>query len=347
MSISISCYQFKQSGGTERYTLDLIKGFNLKNIKSKVYSTYFDQTVTEYQWINPVHYKSRLIPKKLKPIFFSKFIERNKKNDEIILSVSYTDADIIICGGQHKGYLRAINKKTNLMSKLQINNEQKRLKNAKIIIAHSMLMKKELIELYNIPEYKIKVIYPPVDTEKFHTINSEERITLRNKLGFKSDDIIYLFPSTGHKRKGFEILKTFFEKTNLPIKLVVVGTPVTNSKNIISLGFRKDMPELYRIADFTIMASIYEPFGLVGVESILSGTPVIFSQNMACLEVFKNNFGFTFDRENQSSLEKAIMESLELVKNQQHRIKDPLNTLMYDPKLSTHIDKLIKEIESL
>ncbi len=107
------------------------------------------------------------------------------------------------------------------------------------------------------------------------------------------------------------------------------------------------MPELYRIADFTIMASIYEPFGLVGIESILSGTPVIFSQNMACLEVFQNNFGFTFDRENQLSLEKAIMESFELAKNEQHRINDPLNTLMYDPKLSTHIDKLIKEIESL
>ena len=33
MVISIACYQFKQNGGIERYTLDLIKGFNLKNIK--------------------------------------------------------------------------------------------------------------------------------------------------------------------------------------------------------------------------------------------------------------------------------------------------------------------------
>lgn len=68
--------------------------------------------------------------------------------------MSYTDADIIICGGQHKGYLKAINKKTNLMDQLKINNEQKTLKNAKIIIAHSMLMKKELIELYNIQNIK-------------------------------------------------------------------------------------------------------------------------------------------------------------------------------------------------
>lgn len=34
-------------------------------------------------------------------------------------------------------------------------------------------------------------------------------------------------------------------------------------KNVVGLGFCTDMPELYRAADFTIMASLYEPFGLV------------------------------------------------------------------------------------
>ena len=54
------------------------------------------------------------------------------------------------------------------------------------------------------------------------------------------------------------------------------------------------MPELYQAADFTIMASQYEPFGLIGLESILSGTPVIFSENMGCLEVLKTNLAIHF-----------------------------------------------------
>lgn len=347
MITSIACFKFKQGGGIERYTLDIVKGLHLRKINPKVYSTLFDKSMNEYQYITPIHYNSRFIPKKIKLPFFSKFIEKNRKHNEVIISMAYTHANIIVCGGQHKGYLNATKKRVSLTDKLKIYHEQKALNRAKIVIAHSLLMKKELIELYSLPENKIKVIYPPVDTEKFHIIDNNTRIKLREKFGFTSNDIIYLFPSTGHKRKGFEILKNFFESTNLPIKLVVAGTPVKNTKNIISLGFRKDMPELYQIADFTIMASIYEPFGLVGIESILSGTPVIFSQNMACLEVFKNNFGFTFDRENQLSLEKAIMKSFELAKSNQHRINDPLNTLMYDPRLYTHIDKLLKEIESL
>ncbi len=40
------------------------------------------------------------------------------------------------------------------------------------------------------------------------------------------------------------------------------------------------MPELYQAADFTISLHCqYEPFGLVGLESILSGTPVILGKH--------------------------------------------------------------------
>ena len=72
--------------------------------------------------------------------------------------------------------------------------EQKSLNQSKYVIAHSALMKKELVELYHIPENKIDVIYPPINTDKFTQINEEERVKLREKLGFKKDEIIYLFP---------------------------------------------------------------------------------------------------------------------------------------------------------
>ena len=72
--------------------------------------------------------------------------------------------------------------------------------------------------------------------------------------------------------------------------------------NVIELGFCKNMPELYRAAGFTIMASLYEPFGLVGIESILCGTRVVFSDNMACTEVMNENAGFFFSRQNPETL---------------------------------------------
>lgn len=204
-------------------------------------------------------------------------------------------------------------------------------------------MKKELIEFYNLDSNKITVIYPPVNTENFKIVDEVTRKKVREKFGFSENEIIYLFPSTGHSRKGFDILKPYFENSDLPIKLVVAGTPVKESKRIKSLGFCKNMPELYQAADFTIMASKYEPFGLVGIESILCGTPVVFSDNMGCSEVFNDQCGFLFNRNIQQSLNDAIIKSV----NNRFRVNEPFSVLKYNPMLGVHIENLNKLIDTL
>ncbi|WP_204274472.1 glycosyltransferase, partial [Stenotrophomonas maltophilia] len=70
------------------------------------------------------------------------------------------------------------------------------------------------------------------------------------------------------------------------MQLVVIGRPVSSSSpNIRYLGYRKDIENVYRAADYTILASHYEPFGLIGVESVLCGTPAVLAANIACTEV--------------------------------------------------------------
>lgn len=352
--ISISSLKFKQGGGMERYLVDLVNGFHQINIIPKVYSTKFDTQLDEYQYINPIRINLSLVPKQVRQPFLSYFSNKQKEQNEISITMSYTNADIVICGGNHKGYLKTLGLRSNLKDLFKIHNEKKSLDNAKLIVAHSKLMKKELVELYNTNEEKITVIYPPIDTSKFLIIDDNKRKSLREKLGFKENEVIYLFPSTGHSRKGFDILKKYFEKSDLPIRLVVAGTPVTESKNITSLGFCKNMPELYQASDYTIMASNYEPFGLVGLESILSGTPIIFADNIGCLEILKNNFGYTFSRNNIETLDQAIKNSVESAtcnvqhtKQKSHRIQAPLDCIDYDPRLSHHIQILLQAIANL
>lgn len=93
-------------------------------------------------------------------------------------------------------------------------------------------------------------------------------------------------------------------------------------KNVVGLGFCTDMPELYRAADFTIMASLYEPFGLVGVESALCGTRVVLSENMACTEVMNEEAGFFFSRQNPETLAQAVAQAVSLKKQGGHRLSD-------------------------
>lgn len=342
-NISIAINKFRNGGGTERYILDLVNGFYCMGVSPSVYAMMIDKNISEYKKIHPFRINLSLIPKPFKTLFFSHFIQRKKRENEIILSMAYTKADILFCGGQHIGYLNSTNTSPTLSDRIKIRTEKIALEDSKIIIAHSNLMKKELIKFYHIPEKKIEVIYPPLDIKKFNIVNVDRRAELRKKFGFNDNEVIYLFPSTGHKRKGFDLLANYFKYSDLPIKLVVAGTPVKEERNIISLGFRKDMPELYQAADFTIMASSYEPFGLVGLESIFSGTPIVFSENMACSEVLKGNFGYLFDRNSIESLEKAITLSYQNL----YRIHNPYDLIDYDPTLESHIEKLSQIIDKL
>ncbi|WP_123811151.1 glycosyltransferase, partial [Neisseria meningitidis] len=183
---------------------------------------------------------------------------------------------------------------------------------------------------------------PPADTERFFP-QPGETADLRAKYGFADHETVFLFPSTGHTRKGLELLADFFEHTSLPVKLAVVGSPLPRPmKNVVGLGFCTDMPELYRAADFTIMASLYEPFGLVGVESVLCGTRVVLSENMACTEVMNEEAGFFFSRQNPETLAQAVAQAVSLKKQGGHRLSDPMRALNYNPALDKHIGLILE-----
>lgn len=157
----------------------------------------------------------------------------------------YINVDIVICGGNYKGYLKILGLWVNLKDLFKIYNEKKFLDYFELVVVYLKLMKKELVELYNINEEKIVVIYFLIDISKFLIIDDNKRKLLREKLGFKENEVIYLFLLIGYLRKGFDIFKKYFEKFDLLICLVVVGIFVIEFKNIILLGFCKNMFELY------------------------------------------------------------------------------------------------------
>ncbi|WP_159990419.1 glycosyltransferase family 4 protein [Pelistega ratti] len=348
MQISLVCNKFQNGGGIERYTIDLVNGFytyNKKNHKINVYATNFDQTIKEYGLITPKKINLSFIPKKLRHFFLSYQTNKQKTLNDKLISLIFTKADIIICGGNHLGYINALGKRPSYLSRLKIHNEKSCFNQADLIIAHSKLMKDEISKFYHIDQNKIEIIYPPVDTNKFLITTEQNREYIRAKYGFKSNEIIYLFPSTGHTRKGFSILRNYFSQTTLPIRLVVVGTPVTEEPHISSLGYCTNMVELYQMADYTIMASLYEPFGLVGIESILCGTPIVFANNIGCLEVLQHQFGFTFNRDEKTHLNQVIHQSVEYALQKKYRITNPLSCLKYNPSIEQHIQDLIHRIE--
>lgn len=343
MKIGISCSKFGVSGGMERYAYELIYGLNKLNITPTVITRKIDNNLPGLDGFEVLKVNMNFIPGKLRDLFFSWKINHYKKSKNIDLLIACSriaSPDIMICGGTHIGFMNAMHKKAKLSDKLQIWLERKQCENSKFIIAHSQLMKDELIQFYQVEPSKIQLIYPPIDDAKFKPISNETRIMLREKFGFKSDKFYFLFPSGSHNRKGLPFLQKFFMETKLPIELVVLGKPVTGI-NIKTLPWNKEIEELYQAADATILASQYEPFGLVGVESVLCGTPIVFANNIGSCEVIDSPAKQCFIPQDYASLKLAIKNIIEF---------DRLNNsdfskfIKYDTKIQSHIQRILKLI---
>lgn len=351
----LSNHGLRHSGGIERYLLTLIDSLHRMGLRPTVAAHKFDTAIPEYKWVNPVHLRTWGLGGALRDRLFDWQLRRRKAQSDWypVVALSQTSAaDIAISGGTHPGYLQATGKTARWKDKLTIQLESRHLNNAALVIAHSQLMARQVQSFYGIPARKVEVLYPPVDTQRFSTIPPEQRQTLRAKFGLPHDRCIFLLASTGHARKGLDLLVQALGHSELPVLLVVAGRPLTTqAPNVRYLGYRSDIEDVYRAVDCTIMASNYEPFGLVGVETVLCGTPLIGAMGMGCMEVLQGDGVIPFKLDAQAadegSLQLALEEALSRWKQGTLRVANPMAALRYDPSADAHVKALLAHAEAL
>ena len=347
MNIAIATDNFKPSGGMERYVFDLVQGLLSKQIKPVVFAMQISQ---EFASLCPTHKIIQFPIAQLRYAVFNAKLQKVLPKNHKLLATSLVDnADILFCGGNHLGFLNATKRKATTKDKMTIKRGFSAYKSAKKIVAHSQKMADELVEFYGVEKDKIFTIYPPVDTEKFYPMPDEKRVELRKKFGFKDNENILLFPSANHQLKGLDLIidsvQSVQKKLSHPIKIVVCGKQSVKTNDlIINLGFIKNMSELYNAVDFTILASYYEAFGLVGVESILCGTKTIFATTCGCTEVIRNTDGLFFDRTKPETLANSLYLADKMRLDNQHKIDKAKDYIIYNPELSCHIEKLLELI---
>ena len=200
--------------------------------------------------------------------------------------------------------------------------------------------------LYGLPAEKIVTLHPPVATNFTSSVNSEFRAECRRQLGLPADKVVFLFPSTGHKRKGLGPIFGAMREFGGRAVLAVAGNPPRglNAPFLFHLGYVQDMVKAYAAADFAILGSYYEPFGLVGVEAVMSGTRLVFERGIGCLEVIKSDVVLPFSVRESGSIKIAIHAALDLANGQAHHITAPASALTYDPRVSHHVNELLKAL---
>jgi glycosyltransferase involved in cell wall biosynthesis len=351
VNFAISNHGLRNSGGIERYAMTLVRGFHARGVRPTFIAKAFDKSLPEYRWVDPVHTGVKAAPGKLRDLFFDWRIGRAKRRLDLfpLLGLNQTRwSDIGICGGTHPGFIEAMGMQATFNDRLKIDLERAHLEASKVIVAHSARMRDEVVRFYGIAPEKITLLYPPIDGERFSAVDDAARAKLRTQLGLPQDRAVFLLASTGHKRKGLDVLTEFFANTDLPVTLAIAGRPMQGSfRNVMHLGYRSDIENVYRAVDFTMMASHYEPFGLVGVESILCGTAVLVADGAGCGEVILEPAKLPFSLATRDSHGAAVTLGVERWQQRMHRVTTPLHALAYDPRVSVHVDALLDIAERL
>jgi glycosyltransferase involved in cell wall biosynthesis len=350
--LALCNHALRNSGGIERYALTVVRGLHALGIRPVVIAKTFDATLPEVAWVEPLRVRMTGVPSKLRDHLFNWRITRLKRTHNLfpLLACNQTAAaDIAICGSTHPGYLESMGQQPGWSDRWKTRLEHAHLTNAQVVVAHSQRMADEAMRFHGVPSAKVRLLYPPIDGERFSTVDAETRTRLRADLGLPDARAVFLLASTGHRRKGLDMLLDFFGSTELPVCLVVAGRPLDNAgalpSNVRSLGYRSDIENVYRAVDFTVMASRYEPFGLVGVESVLCGTPVLVAANVGCAEVLRPPAGIAFELDvspdSVSSFAAAVAGAVARWRAGTHRLTDPQASIAYDTSVQSHVDALL------
>lgn len=292
--LNIISPSIKHGGGMERYICTLIDHLS-EDYTVDIFCLKYDNKCFKNN--NHVNiYQSKVIrhfPRFLKYFAFAckVYFKTRKTHILNITTARIFNPDIVIVGGTHRMHNLAMGKKDGWYDKVEIFLEKKCYQHAKYIIAHSPLMIEEINAYHLGIENKIKMLFPPVASDKFTFATSEDKNLLRKKLKLPEKTYLIFIAGTEDKRKGVPEAIKAVSKLGDPYFLMIFGKTcnIKLPHNAKHFGVVNNIDEYYKAADITLVPSIYEPFGLVVIESLQVGTPVILSKYVGAKTLVNEN----------------------------------------------------------
>jgi D-inositol-3-phosphate glycosyltransferase len=175
---------------------------------------------------------------------------------------------------------------------LRIATEKKLARTCQRILAPTDSEKENLVKYCHASAEKIGVVPCGVNLDLFRPM---DKAAARQRLGFDEDESIVLYVGRFDPIKGIDrLLEAMAYLKHLKrMRLVIIGgdgpdTPEYQNLQQLSAKFgiqksvrfvgrveQNKLPPYYSAADALVVPSYYESFGLVGLESLACGTPVV------------------------------------------------------------------------
>ena len=211
------------------------------------------------------------------------------------------------------------------------------------VIVNSNYMKNEVQRLFGLPYDKINVIPNGVNLQLFSNVNID--YDFRRQYAMDNEKII-LYVGRLVYEKGIQNLIAAMPKIldrYHDSKLIICGRGgmiddlreqvkylgIDNKVYFAGYCDSKKMQKMYRCADVAVFPSTYEPFGIVAIESMLSGTPTIVSDVGGLNEIVEHG-----------------VTGMKSYAGNSNSIADSVLALLFDPKLCASISQnAIKKVK--
>ena len=240
---------------------------------------------------------------------------------------------------------------------LQIEKEAFENPELKVLFTNSNMVKREVLEHYNVNPHIIEVVHNGVEwAEMQKDFDSwiENKQATCDKLGLDPSKFHFLFIGNGYKRKG--LLPLMEALSTLPFKdfhLSVIGKDrniqefiskaidLGLSDHISFFGPRSDTRLFYQTADSLVIPSFYDPFANVTVEALAMGLFVVSSKSNGGHEILQENMGTIIaDLNDTESIANALATAFNHPKTRvsSYFIREKVKHLDFSNQLTTLIN---------
>ncbi|WP_127507098.1 glycosyltransferase family 4 protein [Paenibacillus humicus] len=205
---------------------------------------------------------------------------------------------------------------------------------AKQVHTVSQYSKNKIMELYGIPEHKVKVVPNGVDLSRFSPENKDEsKALIEQKYGVR--DYLLTVGRIEPRKNHIALLKAYkilLEKNISVGNLVIVGKPDFGFQdffkkidelqlkpyvNIIDSVDDQMLPHIYRAASVFVYPTFAEGFGIPPIEAMACGVPVVSSNSTAIPDVV-GNAGILVDPNKAEQIVEAVSI---LINNEEFKVK--------------------------
>ena len=361
---------FGRVGGAENLVVELCDCLHREHgMVIEVLAHRFETTI---EGIHPHRIPIWPFPKWMRPYSFAWGVERALRRIPHDLVHSHERifcADVFsIHGMPHHLWIRDVRRKSmSLFDRATARVERTGYTHpeTRLLLPVSRLVGQAVIDTYPGIRERVQVLHPGVAARRFATCHqSEVKAAAKVAFGLSPSDTVLLFVGMNFEVKRLQLVMEALATLGRPtleaqkLKLLVIGkgdiarynrlaAELGIAKNVCFAGVQTDMVRSYAAGDVFVMPSRMDTFGLVVLEALAAGLPVILSERVGAVDVVrKAGCGIVLEADpDQAVLAEVISEMLDV--DRRTLMGRSAHTLASSYDWQTVTSRLVRHYESL